>query len=236
VRKQITGYEVGTALTDRLKHSTYHTFPGIVVAFYPGAAGKSPASVDVQVAVNDVRTNTDTQAIISEPWPVLSKVPVRYPKGGGFIIQFPLAAGDKVTLTSYDLDPTGHRQSGKQADPIDVRRHAGGYWSCSPDDITDPGAPVSSAAAGTSLVVGKDGSTQQIVFNGTTIALGNPAADFVALASKVETELNKIAACFAAFIPAAGTGVTGGLFPPTSVYGGGSVSVGPVASSLVASG
>ena len=76
---------------------TYTRMPGIVVTFYPGIAGQSAPAVDVQPTVNDVRLCVEagvptqpsgmTALIVgqqySEPWPILLKIPVRYPSGNG---------------------------------------------------------------------------------------------------------------------------------------------------------
>src|ERR1700683_758670 len=186
MRKQITPFELFDAAAERLKGAMYHTMPGIVVTFYPGVAGTSPACVDVQPAVNDVRFDTDTTERISEPWPIIPRVPILYPKGGGYVMAFPLQAQDKVTLIAYDLDPTAHRLNGAQVDPMDVRRHAGAYWAAIPGDITNPGAMLSSTSACSSFVLGQDGRPpQQIVISATSIALGG-STDAIALASKVD--------------------------------------------------
>lgn len=173
-RKQISDFEILDALAERVKNDSKHTIAGIVQAYYPGA----PATVDVLVAVNDARFDVDTDERISEPGPTLSKVPVAYPCGGGYSLTFPLANGDKVQLIADDLDPTKHRLTGNQEDPIDVRRHAGRYWHAVPVDFT-----ISAPSAGATLKIGKGATTIEI--DGSTINLaGN--SDFVALASKVD--------------------------------------------------
>lgn len=228
MRKQVSDAELLDVTIDSVKNALYHVFPGTVQAFHAGSAGLSAAAVDVVPSVNDVRFDTETFARISEPWPVIPNIPIAYPKGGGYVIQFPLAPGDRVTLIAYDMDPTLHRLNGAaQTDPMDTSRHTGAYWVCLPNDITNPGAPSCSAAAATSLVVGKDGSTQQIVFNGSTIALGNPATDFVAMASQVANELSKIQVALSDITAPSGGGKCTVVTPYTP---------GSVASSLVQTG
>ena len=167
-RKQITISEVIQAYGDRMRASTYHTFPGIVQAYY------SDGTADVQPAVNDVRFDVDTQERVSEPFPIIPKVRIMYPSGGGFSITWPLQKGDKCTVQAYDLDPTAHQLTGNAEDPNDIRRHGGTYWRCIPEDCTDA-APTATAG--------------QVTITGPGITLGAGASDFVALASLVKAEL-----------------------------------------------
>lgn len=179
MRKQVSDFEVMDAISERLKNDLTHSMQGIVTAYYPG----SPATVDVQPAVNDVRFDTDTDERASTPMSVIPKVPIVYPCGGGYVFTFPLAVGDKVQLVADDLDPTAHRLTGRQSDPIFTRRHAGAYWKAFPGDVTDTSAP----AAGSTLKIGKGAATIEI--DGSTIALGGESVtDNVALASLVKTE------------------------------------------------
>jgi hypothetical protein len=55
-----------------------------------------------------------------------------------------------------------------------------------PSDITNPGAMLSSSVAGSSFVVGKDGSPPQQIVIGSNIQLGGSAAA-VALCTKIDS-------------------------------------------------
>jgi hypothetical protein len=164
-RNQQTLSEIISDYGESLKASIYHTLPGVVKAYY------SDGTADVMPAVHDVRFDVDTGERISEPSPIIPHVRIMYPSGGGFSITWPLAPGDKVTLHAYDLDPTVHQLTGAEADPQDIRRHGGTYWQCVPGDCTD-GAPTATAG--------------QVTITGPMIVLGAGAADFAALASKVD--------------------------------------------------
>lgn len=181
MRRQIQPAETHLAMAERIKAGMYKSMPGIVQAYYPGA----PATVDVQPAINDVRFDLDGNRV-SEPWPIIPRVPVCYPAGGGYMFTFPMAQGDKVELISDDLDPTVYRMTGNASDPQDVRRHGGNYWKALPCDTSDASAP----AAGTTLKIGKGPATIEI--DGSTIALGG-SSDAVALASLVKSEFSKFA-------------------------------------------
>lgn len=188
MRLQITIDEVIAAATDALKASMYHCVPGIVHAY-----SASDQTADVQPAVHDVRFDPVLGTRISEPWPIVPKVPIAFPRFGGFTISGPVSPGDKVILLAFDLDPTAHRATGQPSDPIDVRRHGGVYWTAFPADLTDPGRLHDSSAAGAGLVLGKDGSTAQIRISGSGISLGAGASDAVALASKVDAFIHAVA-------------------------------------------
>ena len=198
----------------------YYRVEAIVVAFYPGVSGVSVPCVDVQPAVNDVRICTvagvpeqpegvtplvDGQRY-SEPWPVLHRIPVRYPSGGGLAIWWDLKKGDKVDLEAPDLDPSTYRATGQQSDPPFTRRNSGSFWTAIPGSTADPDAL---PPAGGAICIGKPGGVLVTVnSSGVNLGSANPT-DFVALASLVAGELQKIALAFSTFIPGSG----GASFP-----------------------
>lgn len=114
---------------------------------------------------------------ITDELPVITGVPIVFPRGGGFFLSFPLAPGDHVLLVFQDFSidkwVTG---SGGETDPIDTRTH---HLS---DAVAIPGLypfslPIADAHA-TRLVIGKDGgmnmdisSTQVIIGDGTKSAV-----------------------------------------------------------------
>jgi len=203
MRRTITQGDVAGAAADAVRDSMYHCMPGSVVAFYG-----SEQTVDVQPMVNDVRTDLVSGARVSEPWPVISHVPIAWPRFGGYAVAGPMAQGDRVVLIAFDLDPTAWRQTGNRGDPADVSRHAGGYWLALPCDLTVPGVMKDAAAAAQGLVIGVDGAAPQIRINGTSIQLGNAGGDFVALASKVDAAIK-------AWATWAASGTGSGYVPPT---------------------
>jgi hypothetical protein len=181
VRNQISSGEVADAKAFGLKASMYKIMPGKVVAYHAGVAGKSQPSVDVQPTVHDVRFDTTTGAPISEPWPVISKVPLAMAKGGGASVAFAMAKDDGVTLLSWDLDPTTYRATSNPSDPIDTRRHGGGHWVALPFDITDAGA-----------LPDPGGDMVLTPPTGGSVVLGPGATDFVALASLVDAAITAL--------------------------------------------
>jgi hypothetical protein len=185
MERQITHEQIATVSTDTSRNAMYHAFPGIVQAFHAGSSGKR-ATVDVQIAVNDVRIDVDTDDLISEPFDVILDVPLVTWTFGQFVIGGPVAVGGEVTMLAFDLDPTSFRQTGNRSDPPMITRHGGLHWLALPGGISDPKAPQSSALQGSSLVIGVDGGQPLIVINGSTIQLGGTGGDAVALASVVD--------------------------------------------------
>ena len=204
MERQATIVDHVDAASDNVVGRIYQRMPGTVVAFYPGTAA-TPPMVDVQPMVNDVRLDVQTGGKVSEPWPVLQKVPVAWPNFGGFVLSGPLAPMDQVMLEAWDRDPSAYQAQGRSqlpVDPPDVRKLGGNYWVARPLDIITPLKSFAAAAAG--AVIGYDGGPGIISFSSSGLKLGGPtAADFVALASKVD-------ACMAAIkththpVPAAG--------------------------------
>lgn len=209
MEKQIRTGQLLDLANESLKNSLYHIGVGSVVSY--DAANQV---ADIQPMVNDVRTDVDTGARVSEPFQVIPAVPIMWPRFGKFVIAGRLNQYDTVVLLAFDLDPTAWRQSGNStqpSDPPDVARHAGKYWAAFPCDLRlNPikGASVANAA----LYIGLDGGSPVIVINDSTIQLGSSAAGgAVALAQKVDAimaDLKTLATVLAGGAPIVG-GSTG---------------------------
>ena len=247
MEKQIRTGQLLDIANESLKNAMYHVLPGSVVNY--DAANQV---ADIQPMVNDVRTDVDTQARVSEPFEVIPSVPIMWPRFGKFVIAGRLNQYDPVLLIAFDLDPTAWRQkpsSNEPSDPPDVSRHAGKYWAAFPCDLRQnpiQGAGVASAA----LYVGLDGGDPVIVINDSTIQLGSSSADAAALASKVDSAISTIVAAFnghahpvaalcaapgmpAVFTPVASTGPVAPTVPPTGGTQPISPAPGSTASTLV---
>lgn len=126
-----------------------------------------------------------------EPWPELAGVPVVWPRGGGFAMHLPLAAGDCVWLHFAEADFSAWRTTGSKGYPALERRH-GIFPFAVPGAApeTDPLIAPSGAA-----VFGKLPAGPFVKVGSSTIELGNliaPLADFVALATPVKTALSTL--------------------------------------------
>lgn len=77
--------------------------------------------VDVQLLIKRHHEDEEGNDVVVEP-PVIPNVPVVFPGGGGFVVQFPIDVGDTV-LVVFCADPTDKwLQSGAVVDPDEQRR------------------------------------------------------------------------------------------------------------------
>jgi hypothetical protein len=133
------------------------SLPGKVVTY----DGEKKTAV-VEVAVHD--------GIAPEPLP---DVPIKFPRGGGYRLVWPLEEGDEVTLIFYGLDPSRFRASGEQSLANIIRRH-GIYPVALPGSESDLFADYEPASEG--LHLGKDDGTVEIVVGASQIKLGSTSA------------------------------------------------------------
>ncbi len=112
--------------------------------------------------------------------PVIPKVPVGFPRAGGFVLSLPLEKGDRVWLV-FSQYPTGEWQATgtDAAEPKDGRLHGMSSPMAIPAGYTlkDPLAPADLAARTAGIVLGKDGAAEQIrISDAGKIQLGGAAA------------------------------------------------------------
>lgn len=171
-----------------------HTaIPGRVKSYDPAT---QTAEVVPQVRVTAPKEDGSTAA---EELPVLPNVPVQWPRGGGYALHFPLEPGDFVLLV-FSEAAIGHwRETGQLADPGDLERHSIGYPFAIPGIAPNAGV----------IADAPEGEAVLTVPPGKVLRVGGELAELVALASKVETELQRIATAFATFVPGSG----GASFP-----------------------
>lgn len=173
------------------KADIHTALPGKVVAYY-----HEDQTADVQPAV---RAQQHEGKGDPETLPILPRVPVGFPRGGGYFVAFPLAPGDQVILVFSEAATGQYQASGEVSDPLDLRRHSVGYAWAIPAGAPDPSklADAPSTADG-KLVVGKDGNDAQIVVSAGTVQIGKGATDFAALASVVNANFTAVLAWLAA--------------------------------------
>jgi hypothetical protein len=132
------------------------------------------------------------------PLPPIPDVPVKFPRGGGYRMVWPLNKGDEVTLHFHKWDPSRFRVSGENS-AANVYRDAGVY------PIAIPGSESESAASynggGSGLHLGNDAGTVEIVVTPTQIKLGaSAAASGVAKGDVVDANFNAIASFLASHV------------------------------------
>lgn len=139
---------------------------------------------DVIPMVRGVIFTEDDEAVLEE-LPVIPNVPVSWPRGGGYSLQFPLAPGDHGLLVFNEACIAQWRVSGEMSEPGDLRRHDLSYPVFFPGIAPDSGALPSCGSAA-------------VLDGPTIIRLGGTGADFVALSTKVDSALSNIATFLAA--------------------------------------
>jgi len=159
--------------------------------------------VDVQPLIKGIYEGEEGERI-AEQLPVIPNVPCQFPGGGGFRITFPVSQGDECFLVFSESSLDVWLSTGGVVDPLDERRfHLTDAVALlgvrsNPNALTE--APTDR------MTIGLDGGVQINVDN-SEIRLGaNTGVDYVAIASKILTQLNSIRSVFNAHVhPETGT-------------------------------
>lgn len=101
---------LGAIRNDRL--SLHTLLPAEIVTFYP-----DDQTADVKVML---KKNFGGQVV---EMPILPKCPVEFPRAGGFIVTFPVAAGDPCSVKFSERSLDAWWFSGEVSDPADPRLH-----------------------------------------------------------------------------------------------------------------
>lgn len=181
---------------------------------------------DVALQVADVKPLLSRAVIfddgdeIQEVYPIIPNVPVVFRRGGGYFESMPLAIGDNVLLifNERSIDNFFYSSGKTETDPVDLRKH----------DLTDaiaipgfyPSGRVLKEELASAAVWGKEHGAQ-VRAKGTTIEVvtagASAATDFVAMATKVLTELAALVAAYNphthAYTSPGGAAVTGSPVP-----------------------
>lgn len=188
---------------DSVLNGIHTAMPGRVEKYY-----LEDQTADVLPLVKARRVD-ESGNVLFDSFPVLPRVPVIHPRGGGFFLHFPMAAGDFVMLVFQECSIDRWRAiNGREAAPLDIRRHS------LSNAVAYPGLyPTSGALTGhaTNLVVGRSGGQQIHIQPGSSgeIRLGNASeTSYVALAELVATELNRIKTDLTTLKAAVSSGLT----------------------------
>jgi hypothetical protein len=149
-------------------------------------------TADISPVVRRPITTTEDDTI-HEDLPVIPNVPILFPCGGGASITWPLLKGDHVQLLIQTLSPAQWRESGETSDPGDLRLHSLGNAYAIPgmsrDSVALPGSDFPA-----------------MVLEHAEIRLGVGATDFVALASLVTENIQRIVDAISGAATAPGDG------------------------------
>lgn len=145
--------------------------------------------VDAQPLLADSIDGEDGAAV-AVTLPVVTNVPVVFPGGGGFMLTFPIAAGDVVTLVFSDRSLDEWLSKGGDVTPADPRQH---HLS---DAVAFPSlAPFSAPrahASASKVVLGKDGDPA-IYIDGSEIHIGGDSGlEKAALGETLKTHLDSL--------------------------------------------
>lgn len=132
------------------------SLPGKIVSYEP----------DTKLATVEPMVHT------GNPIPPIPEVPIKFPKGGGYRIVWPLNAGDEVTLHFHKWDPSRFRVSGEKS-LANLERDTGIYAYAVPGSESETSTY---NGGGSGLHIGNDAGTVEIVVTSSQIKLGASAA------------------------------------------------------------
>jgi hypothetical protein len=204
---------LGDVIEGFIRHELAHvhtSLPAKVTSYDP-----TTNTVDVEFVTKPDFHDPDTRKRVFEERPSLGNVPVIWPRGGGYVVTVPLAAGDFVWLMFSEQGLAEWRASGQVSEPVDARRHSIGWPYAMPGAFPDS-SPLASSDVATrtsKMILGEDGGPCQIVFDKAslpdpTIRIGRDATVYVALSTLVQTALDAIKTAYDAHVhpvPALGT-------------------------------
>lgn len=152
--------------------------------------------VQVNVMVQQPVFNDDNQITGYEKLPTLGPIPVSWPRFGGFYLSGPLAANDEG-MVLFASTPIGEwRSTGQSSQPQDASRHSNGYPVFVPALFNDTRPLPDGSARAAGVVLGKEGSSEQLIIQSGLIQAGasgaNPLptqADYNALLTAVSVFL-----------------------------------------------
>jgi hypothetical protein len=131
--------------------------------------------------------------VAEEQLPILSEVPVLFPRAGGFFISFPIQPGDFVQLIFNESSIDAWLTGASSSMALDERFTLQGAVAL---PGVYPEAKAFISAHKTNFVAGKDNGVQ-LHIDGDKIKLGSDkASEALAIASKVKQELEKIQSAF----------------------------------------
>jgi hypothetical protein len=226
-----------------------HTaMPGQVVRVVPDGQQQL---VDVRPCLRRaVPTDDGTAPFVEEDLPILPRVPVGYPQGGGFFLSWPLKPGDFVTLVFAERSIDRWLATASKARQAAVSTGDVGMHTLDGAIALPVGpAPLANLLQGVSaddLVIGVSGGDAiRIQPDGTIVFGGGSGPRSMAIAELVATELARVKADLSALKAAANAAfgacmpAGGAPTPPQALFDAGTAAVpsnpGSVAASKVKS-
>lgn len=175
--------EVITGAIDSKLLDLHTCMPGKVVSF-----DDLGQSVNVQPVIKRAIHSYDGE-LTHEELPIIHNVPIAFPGGGGYVMRFPVTAGDHVWLMFSEAAMSQWRTTGQISEPGDLRRHDLSY-ACA---LYLPFGTVAEAAiAAADPLLPPTAARMDCP---SPFTFGNQlTGDFVALAAKVDAAMELIKA------------------------------------------
>lgn len=158
------------ALAEKISSEIRVAAPGIIQA-YNAATNTATVQLAIRERVSQPDgTNADTAI------PMLLDCPVMMPRGGGYALTFPVAAGDECLVIFADSCIDAWWQSGGIQNQLEKRRHdlsdgivVPGLWSLPRGISPGEGIRITAEAGGASVAVTAD--KVEMITGGMTLAL-----------------------------------------------------------------
>jgi hypothetical protein len=216
-----------------------HTaLPAKVVSF-----SASDQTVVVQPLIKNVIKSSDGTELV-ESYPQLRDIPVLYPRAGGFVVAFPIAADDVVTVLCNEWPIDNYREKGREDHPVHLDRHSFGGAVALPVGPYKSSDTISETID--ALIIGHDGGAVIRIADDGTVTIGASGASTqpAALGDDVKAELDALKSTIDSFVTAynshihittatVGAGPVPGVISPTVSTATPHGTVGDVGSSKV---
>lgn len=191
-------------LTQLLKQAIENRLLDVHTALIAKVESYDAAKQQVSVSPVLKRTiKTLDDETVQEQLPILSEVPVLFPRAGGYFISFPIQPGDFVQLV---FNESNIDEWNANSSPNDIYSERFGLQGAVAIPGVSPESKPLSGAHKMNFVAGKDNGVQ-LHIDGEKIRLGSAdASEALAIASRVEAEVNKIITAFNTHVHA-GNGV-----------------------------
>lgn len=188
----------------------------------PGKVTKYDAAkqvVDVEPGIKRTVPDADGNPV-DEALPILPCVPVAWPRGGGFFVHLPLAAGDTGLIVFAERSLDTWRAKGQVTSASDRRTHGLSGAVFLPG--LSPASSVIADASADDLTLGHDGGALVRIKPDGTVEIGADGAtfDYAAHAAKVDSRLATLQAAHDGHVHVTtatiGASATVGVLSPTA--------------------
>jgi hypothetical protein len=179
--------EVIRLALDSRQRNVHTALPGTVVTY---DAATQTASIDLLI---EIAIPSRSKGHVYEQIPTLHGVPIGHPRGGGYVMHFPLVAGDHVWVMFSERSLDEVIKNGRRSQPRDLRMHNLSFAYAIPASSPAQRDALENMP-GDALVIGREDDDEcQIRISADGIVLsGGGDAGAVALADKVHASISAL--------------------------------------------